>query len=128
VDTPLAIRAPDAALIADWYAFGARALDRAVRAAGDDADATVAQLWPEHFDVGLDLAAGSTRANLGASPGDDWLPEPYLYVGPWTADRPGDPGYWNASFGATCTREEITSDADADAFFARGLAYLRGTP
>ena len=39
------------------------------------------KLWPEHFDYAID--AGLVRANYGFSPGDDDLPEPYLYVGVW---------------------------------------------
>jgi hypothetical protein len=35
------------------------------------------------------------RANYGASPGDGDHPEPYLYVGPWTAEVEGD--LWRAS-------------------------------
>ena len=37
-------------------------------------------LWPEHFDVGITL----DKVNYGVSPGDDDIPEPYAYVGPWT--------------------------------------------
>jgi hypothetical protein len=50
-------------------------------------------LWPEHFDVGLIL----DEVNYGVSPGDDFLPVPYAYVGPWQP-RHGD--FWNAPFGA----------------------------
>ena len=44
------------------------------------------RLWPEHFDVGADLAVNSrdkpgVRTNLGAAAGDDFHQEPYLYVG-----------------------------------------------
>ncbi len=39
------------------------------------------KLWPEHFDYAID--AGLVRANYGFSPGDEAIPEPYLYVGPW---------------------------------------------
>lgn len=34
------------------------------------------------------------------APGDSYHPEPYLYVAPWEAERPGDVAYWNAPFGS----------------------------
>lgn len=52
------------------------------------------QLWPEHFDIGVDFGSEDGRANYGASPGDEGHPEPYLYVGPWTATPSGE--LWNA--------------------------------
>ena len=42
-------------------------------------------LWPEHFDV----AVTEDEVNYGVSPGDDFHPLPYAYVGPWTS-RIGD--------------------------------------
>ena len=58
------------------------------------------------------------------SPGDGFSAEPYLYVGPWSADRPGDAAYWNVSFGALAPWSEIPDDDAADAFFERGLDLL----
>src|SRR4029079_15612393 len=107
-------------------AVGARAIAAAVADLGDAADAAIAQIWPEHFDLGTDVAVGSGRTNLGVSPGDDVSAEPYLYVGPWAADRPGDAAYWNVSFGALATWSEIPDVDAAAAFFARGLGYLAG--
>ena len=53
-------------------------------------------LWPEHFDIAIDLGSESAgkRATIGASPGDESHPEPYLYVTPWTAEVSGE--LWNA--------------------------------
>jgi hypothetical protein len=53
------------------------------------------QLWPEHFDIAFELGSNAARANFGASPGDDEHDEPYLYVGPWTAEVSGE--LWNAT-------------------------------
>jgi len=132
VDAPLPIDPAGAAAVGAWYGFAAQVLDAAVVAAGADADATVAQLWPEHFDLALDLAWGpgeDQRVNLGASPGDASMPEPYLYVGPWGAERHGDPAWWNASFGATLTlpalRAAFDPHAEAVAFLRHGLTLLR---
>ncbi len=61
------------------------------------------QLWPEHFDVGTTLDLGD-GVNLGFSPGDAFSEDPYVYVGPWGAVRPGDDGYWNVPFGAVLSR------------------------
>ena len=78
-------------------------------------------LWPEHFDV----AVTEDEVNYGVSPGDDFHPLPYAYVGPWTS-RIGD--FWNASFGAflplDSARDVDGLAADATAFFDRGRAEL----
>ena len=68
------------------------------------------------------------RSNLGMSTGDLFCPEPYAYVGPWEADRPGDPTYWNAGFGAYLPASAALTDGDPEAaisrFLGRGLALL----
>lgn len=130
---PLAVDAGAARALGDWFAMGVRAIDAAVAAAGSDADASVTQIWPEHFDVAADLAWGAgegQRVNLGLSPGDAAHPEPYLYVGPWGDERPGDRSYWNAPFGAEMPRAALRwapdPEAAAVAFLVRGLTMLRG--
>ncbi len=115
--------------IGTWFGMVAASLDEAVAHAPASAGPTVAQLWPEHFDVALDLqAAEGRRVNLGGSAGDAFHPEPYLYVGPWTDDRPGDTGFWNAPFGAVLGAETLAGLADpvdrAAAFFERGVSLL----
>ena len=123
-DERLVLDEPAALAIADWYAFGWRVLDEAAGAAS-----STIQLWPEHFDAGCDVAVGpgpDDRCNLGASPGDDDHPEPYLYVGPWTPERPGDASFWNAPFGAVLGAAGVRAGADGVAFLRRGLALLRG--
>ena len=120
-----------AAVLADWYAFGWRVIDAAVTvASANDPGATpsILQLWPEHFDAGCDLAIGGGRVNLGASPGDGFHEEPYLYVGPWGPERPGDPAYWNAPFGAVLGWSELQKSkappAGAFDFVHDGLVHL----
>lgn len=77
------------------------------------------QLWPEHFDVAVDLGPEGNRANFGGSPGDSAHPEPYLYVGPW--DRPEREGdYWNEPFGASLSYGAIKEGADPLDFLRRG--------
>jgi hypothetical protein len=129
---PLAAAAAACAALGDWYAIGAVAIDAVVAALGAEGDASLAQLWPEHFDLGLDVAWGpgeGQRINLGASPGDAFVPEPYLYTGPHGPERPGDAAYWNAPFGATLTRTALATAPDpaaaAATFLRRGVDLLR---
>ncbi|RLE24498.1 MAG: hypothetical protein DRJ50_04560, partial [Actinobacteria bacterium] len=99
-------------ILGDWYLLGQRAIDDAM-ASLPDAEASVGRLWPEHFDYGTDLAAKpGVRCNLGASAGDGFHTEPYMYLGPWDAARPGAPNYWNAPFGAVLTFGELDSGND----------------
>ena len=129
-DLPLTVNPAAADRIARWFHLGACALDATVAARGPGATASVVQLWPEHFDLACDVAAGATRANLGASPGDGFHEDPYVYVGPWTADRPGDPAFWNAPFGAVLGHDDVFTAADPIAviagFFTAGLDLLVG--
>ena len=78
-------------------------------------------LWPEH----LDIAISKDEVNYGVSPGDAALPEPYAYVGPWTA-RTGE--FWNQPFGAA---QPLSSLATADAlvaFFREGSERAAADP
>ena len=100
VDDPLAVDAAEVRRFGAWWSFGVEVIDHVTGTGPWRTTATTLQLWPEHFDVGGAVTVGTTPVNLGASPGDDFEPDPYLYVGPQTAERPGDPEYWNAPFGA----------------------------
>ena len=72
-----------------------------------------ADLWPEHFDVGITL----DEVNYGVSPGDDSIPEAYAYVGPHTA-RKGK--FWNQPFGAARPMTDFADAAAVVAFFEEG--------
>ncbi len=129
LDAPIALDGAAARSLGEWYLLGQRAIDEAV-ASVPDAAASVGRLWPEHFDYGIDLAAApGVRCNLGASSGDRFHQEPYLYVGPWDAGRPGPAEYWNAPFGAILSYAALDlSDHPAAAaaeFFLQGIAHLR---
>lgn len=116
----MSVDAAEAAVLADWWHFGTRAIDAVASAS---ADAMTVQLWPEHFDVGTSVAIDEgERCNLGASPGDAFSDEPYLYVGPWSDRRPGDASYWNAPFGAALTRSAVNAERDP---FEAGVDFLR---
>jgi hypothetical protein len=94
---PLAVDATAAAFLGNWYGFAAWVLEQLRAEAGTEADPSRVQLWPEHFDLALELGteAAGARAAYGLSPGDDHHDEPYLYVAPWVPPPPGE--LWQAS-------------------------------
>jgi hypothetical protein len=123
---PLGVDAGAARQVGDWYGFARDVLGELISpwiGAGEP-DPSLVQLWPEHFDLALEAGAEADgrRANYGASPGDEDHPEPYLYVGPWTAKVGGE--LWNAAGfnGAVLSYPELVAAADQ-----RGLAlkFLR---
>jgi hypothetical protein len=121
-DAVITVDAGAAHELAGWYRDVTAMLDGFVAAVPDGAETTLPRLWPEHFDVAVEAqATPARRVNLGGSPGDGFCDEPYLYVGPWTADRPGDPGFWNAPFGAVRRRSELADDDDP---VTAGIAFL----
>jgi hypothetical protein len=114
---PLAIDADAATVLAAWYEFGDAALGALAATAAPGDAATEPILWPEHFDVAIELGgeAAGERATYGFSPGDENHAEPYAYVAPW---RPGVEGeLWNAvGFGgAELGYEELLGAADPSA-------------
>jgi hypothetical protein len=94
---PLAIDRDSALVLAGWYRFGQGALEHLRVGAGVAEAASEPTLWPEHFDVAIELGdeAVGARATYGFSPGDGEHPEPYAYVAPWAAQPAGE--LWNAS-------------------------------
>jgi hypothetical protein len=114
LDAPLPVDPAAATVLAGWYALGADALARFAAAIAEDSPSE-AQLWPEHFDLGI-AAAG---VNYGVSQGDEHVNEPYLYVGP---HEPVDDPFFDQPFGATRTIRDIASAEDAVAFFTEGHA------
>jgi hypothetical protein len=128
-DAPIPVTDDDVAVIASWFSTAAIALDAVLAISAARAPSSV-QLWPEHFDLAVDVAAGTGRVNLGASPGDDFCPEPYVYLGPWGPQRPGDTDYWNVGFGAVQRYELLRTSSNPTAamvdFWTRGLALLDG--
>ena len=91
--------------------------DQALRAFAPDQTPV---LWPEHFDVGVTV----DEVNYGVSPGDGYLGEPYMYIGP---HKPRSGEFWNAPFGAARPLSAAgvgvslsASVAEIAAFFAEG--------
>ena len=118
-DEPLAVDPAAAGALGDWFGFCTSVLEQLRDEAGAAASPARVQLWPEHFDLAVDLGPDGARANYGGSPGDDDHPEPYLYVGPW---EPRSGSFWNAPFGARLPFAELVGESDQR---ARALAFLR---
>ena len=106
VDDPLDVDSDAATELAEWLEQG----DTALRSF---APGQLPILWPEHFD----LAVSVDEINYGISLGDAGHPDPYAYVGPWTP-RHGD--FWNASFGAVRSADDLGDAGAVAAFFAEG--------
>ncbi len=132
-DEVLIVDSATTAVLGDWWALGQRAMDLAL-ASFPEPQAAVTRLWPEHFDVGTDLAVdpsakAGVRTNIGAAAGDESHQEPYFYVAPWGPERPGPEEFWNLPFGATLSFADLDVSenplAAATEFFLHGIAYLR---
>lgn len=132
-DTPIELDLRAARRIAAWFDLTAQALDEVLGSVPPWSGPSIPQLWPEHFDVATDVAFDPSapterRVNLGGVTGDGYHSTPYLYVGPWTSERPGDPEFWNAPFGAVLGGEEIAATdhhlSSAIEFFRSGLYRL----
>lgn len=131
---PLArVDAAAARALAAWYAFGDSLLEQLRTEAVPEEAPSIVQLWPEHFDIAIELGAEShaARANYGFSPGDEDHPEPYVYVGPWVAERARGP-LWNARGfpGAELTYARLLDGPDqrhaALEFLREHRDFLRG--
>jgi len=124
-DEPLRLVPSELDALFAWFDLGWRVLDDVTADAPAVSDRTTVQLWPEHFDAGCTLELGpDAGVNLGFSPGDSFSDEPYVYVGPWGAERPGEPAFWNAPFGAAVPRSSAGGFAECAAFIRHGLRLL----
>jgi hypothetical protein len=130
---PLHLPPDELTLIFDWFALGWRVLDTVGTELPDKWTHSTVQLWPEHFDAGTNVVfnragagadADADGVTLGFSAGDSFSEEPYAYVGPWGPERPGDPGFWNAPFGALVTRAQAGDASACVAFLRTGLTRL----
>src|SRR5262245_27592155 len=111
---PPEVDATAARALGDLYGFACSVLEQ-LRANEPEADSSLVLLWPEHFDLAMELGdrERGRRGNFGVSPGDENHDEPYLYVGPWDPGRaPGE--LWNATgfTGAELPYSELLSAED----------------
>ncbi len=115
IDQELAVDAEASLFLGRWFAMAFAALE-AVRADAASVDPSRPQLWPGHFDPAIEVGDEDHRGSYGASPGDDAIDEPYLYVSVWWPDRIGldtSDARWNApSFpGALLRLSDFGGDA-----------------
>jgi hypothetical protein len=105
-----------------WFALALHVLTEVTRDLPGEWAPSCPKLWPEHFDYAVE--AGTVRANLGFSPGDEAHAEPYVYVGPW--DPPPAGPLWNATGfpGAELPLERVLAGADPQAFLRMRLDAL----
>ena len=129
-DRPLPVDADASRWLAAWYAYGAGHLER-LHGRFPDAAVSEAQLWPEHFDLAVTVDVGGDAVNVGFSPGDGWLAEPYVYVGPHDTSDLTD-AFWNAPFGSVLTHAALRAAADPDdacaGFIDDGLRLVASRP
>jgi hypothetical protein len=118
--------------LAAWIDLGAALLSE-LRDHYGGQNATVPTIWPEHFDVAMQFGRtdDGSRANYGASPGDETIAGPYLYVGPWDESR--RTGLLASHhFGGAVTYDELCSGGNPRAagadFFAECAVLLVGPP
>ena len=108
-DAPLAVQGAAAEALGAWFGFSDAVLyefREGLAAAGRSCSEV--QLWPEHFDLGASIEG----VNFGSSPGDGYLAEPYVYVGPWDTEGLPDGDFWNAPFGAVLPYKELLGASD----------------
>jgi hypothetical protein len=108
---------PDAsAFLGDWYGFAASVLEELrAQVSPEHAGApSRVQLWPEHFDMAIELGSeeDGARAAYGLSPGDEDHDEPYAYVAPWNPPESGEIWQAKAFTGAEMSYAEILAAAD----------------
>lgn len=130
LDEKLDVDAAASAWLQSWYSFGDSVLEALRAGFSAEEDVSVAQLWPEHFDLAISggTEASGARANYGFSPGDGAIDEPYAYVGPWSADELTD-SYWSGSTFSALRVSEILATTDHRAstldFVRHGRELLR---
>lgn len=117
-DAPLVVDPVSARAIAAWHALGDDALRQWATVLAPAAPAQPT-LWPEHFDVAIEVDA----ITYGASPGDDYSDHPYLYVSAAVERRSSD-AFWNAPFGAALPWDDVSGPPDAVRFFQAGHRHL----
>jgi hypothetical protein len=131
-EEPLRVDRDSSVFLSEWFGFAASVLEELRAGATDELGPSRVQLWPEHFDMAVEigLEENAQRAGYGASPGDEQHPQPYLYVVPWSEVSDGE--LWQASsfrggeldYGSLVAAEDQRETALR--FFGERLAALTG--
>lgn len=130
-DAALSVDAGAAEVVAEWFAFGADALERFLAAHPEVHGAASGPiLWPEHFDLAVTITDDERgELVLGVSPGDDVDPEPYAYVA-WQGVARHDDGtavddWWNRPWGRAVPATAIGVVDDLVAVYEDGVRRSR---
>lgn len=130
---PLMLAAPATAAAAALFGFGGGILEELRATAPTRDKPSQVQLWPEHFDLAVDLGntEAGARASVGISLGDASHPEPYLYVSAWGEIDRSNPIWNDPNFnGASLAHSEFVDSDDqreaALSFYRRVRLALDG--
>ena len=121
VEAPLTVVPAATEAIGAWFAFSAAVLEdfrTELNAAGRQCSVYYSFSALYWRDLGFDTEG----INFGCSPGDEYLADPYVYVGPSNTDGLPDGDFWNAPFGAVLAYKELLSAPDQP---AAALEFLR---
>ena len=117
-------------MIADWYVLGSKAIDRSVDVLTTGTPSVAASGPNTSTSAPMSKSRRDGGATSAPRPATSRIPTPYLYVGPWGDERPGDDGYWNAPFGAMRSYADVVDTEapliTATAFFHDGIRRLGG--
>jgi hypothetical protein len=121
-EEPLPVDGSSARAVADWFGFCVSILEE-LRHKSRERNPRRPQLWPEHFDLAIELDLGGERSSIGGSPGDAAHSEPYLYVTGNDSVSRSDPR-WNDEhfFGASLPYRDLVDAPDQR---ATALAFYR---
>lgn len=130
-NVPLVIDQDSTAFVTALFGFATALLAELRVSAPPGERPSLVQLWPEHFDVAVEIGdpEAGARAFYGVSPGDPNHREPYLYVAAWgEIDRANS--FWNDPHfnGASLSYDRLLEAGDqpgvAFDFFRRGREAL----
>jgi hypothetical protein len=123
-ESPLTIDMAATDVLAELYGFATSVLEELRYQAEAHLEASRVQLWPEHFDISVELGgeAAGRRAGYGVSPGDELHAHPYLYVVPWGTVPAGDRWQATGFKGAELGYQELLHATDQR---AAALSFFR---
>lgn len=132
-DHTLVIDEESVAAMTALFGFATALLEELRASAAQGERPSLVQLWPEHFDVAVELGdpEAGARASYGVSPGDQNHQEPYLYVSAWGEIDRANP-FWNDPHfnGASLSYDQLGEADDqrvaAFDFFRQGQEALKG--
>lgn len=126
-DVNLAVNEDASFGLGAWFSFAETLLEQTRQdlTAGHGGTASERTLWPEHFDLAFHWGPDDhRRLNIGASPGDAFHADPYLYIGPWNTQLISDERIWNTPFGAVLPYGDLLRSRDPSSAFDQMLAAV----